>query len=128
MASNFLLLNLFQVCGTLFLATLFVLSVVGVAGVQFASVTVAAFGTATVSYVLLLLAPSRRWIRVFSVVAPVFAVGSRIQDVLAEEVFQPTALLVWGFLAFVFSWVAARMMPPPLSNGERRRWHREAGR
>lgn len=128
LAWRFIVRNLFQVVATLFFGAVFILGALEVRGVAYTPWTVSAFGAACLSYTLLLVAPARRWVRAYSVAAPLVAIGLRLNDVLMDSPVQPTAVAVWGLLAFIFYRTAPDLLPPPLSNGERRRWLDEGGK
>ena len=119
-AWRFVVLNLFQIASLIFFASVALLVVFANSAIPYRLHTGLLFAAAAVTYMLLLIWPSRRWVRVVSLVAPALAVGSRVLDLVGSPP-QP-ALALWAFTAFVFTWAAPRLMPPPLANGERRRW------
>lgn len=120
---RFAILNAFQVATA---ATFASLAAFGLLTPQLAPhhhATSGLFALAAISYILLLAAPHRRPVRVAAAILPVMAVVARLHT-LAFQIEPPqwTGMVVWGYLAFVFVWLAPRLMPPPLTNGERRRW------
>ena len=125
-AWRFMYLNLFQIASALYFGIALTLAVVGASPANFTLLSKVGFGLAFLSYTLLLVAPVRRWVRAFSVIAPLLAVMARLAELYAGPA-QPLGIVTWLFLGFVWTWGADRLMPPPLSNGQGKRWLYEAG-
>ena len=127
LAWRFLILDLFQVVSMFFFASYIVLWLFDAPGIKVSAVTAVLFGCSAVSYVGLLIDPATRWVRYSAVALPVLAAGSRALSVLTSTPLQPSGVIVWSLLAFIYAWAGPRLMPPPLSNGSRKRWLRDAG-
>jgi len=119
---SFIKLNPYPISGLAFFGGAFIVAVMEGVGVPYLYGTDILMGLAGCSFILLLAAPARPWVRAGSVAVPVLASGLRMLSFLVADPTRWNGALTWAFLAFMFTWAAPRLMPPPLSNGARRRW------
>ena len=109
-----------QIVAAVFFTAAFIVAVTVAPGVSFRYGTVFGFLLASISYILLLSAPKRRWVRVGSVIVPALAAAGRALDFYLAGSWN--GFLTWVFVTFVVLLLIPDYMPPALSNGERREW------
>jgi len=95
--------------------------------VAFLAPTLWMFAAALLSYILLLVAPARPWVRATSIAVPAFAAFNRLMDMLLHDPIAWSGALSRIFILFAMTYVAYRLRPPPLSNGALREYHHSRG-
>lgn len=117
----FLRYSLFQIGSIVFFLSLMTAAAAGSTPTPYSWVSVCVFVSAAFSYIALLVSPQRKRIRRAAIILPLMAPASRLADYFLTP--RPlSTYIIWCFILFVFAWVAPRFMPPPIGNGERKRY------